>query len=853
MTGKPDSSATDQHEGWQTALRRIEEARKSGVNALNLSDLGLTSVPDSLVQLAGLRLLSLSNNQLTALPDALAQLSNLQILSLANNQLTALPDALAQLSNLQNLSLDNNQLTALPNALAQLSNLQSLSLDNNQLTALPDALAQLSNLQNLSLANNQLTALPDALAQLSKLTELYLHGNTALGLPDEILGPTFSEVYGSGRGKRARPPQEILTYYFSQRADARPLNEAKLILVGQGAVGKTSLIKALTTGKFNSREKTTEGIKISDWSCPLGRSARVLLHIWDFGGQEMMHATHQFFLTARSLYLLVLNRRTGGVDREADHWFRLIRAFGGKDAPVLVVLNKQKAEPFDVNRSAWLEKYAENIRGFVETDCADAKTITQLKRKLQEQIGQSKDVKANFPLRWFSIKDALSRMATDFVTFSDYRKICEENGEKDPAQQTLLAGFLHDLGIALNYKEDPRLRFAYVLKPEWVTQGIYALLHAFVKSGGLFTRGEAEKTLAAKGYSAEAVDFLLGLMEQFELSFPLGDRQNRILIPELLEDQQPDFARQFDPAQCLNSGYQYPVVPEGLLPRFIVRTHHLSSEATRWKSGVILQHDPTGCRALVRTDTAENQVRIHIDGPEAARRELLAIIRYNLAVIHSDYESRPVELAYPAPDKPVSLRDLQALQKAGELTVPVVRADQTIIKVEIAPLTAPSPSPLRLFLSYSHADEKYINELRKDLKLMERNGLIRPWYDRALSAGEKWEPRILQELNMADIIVCQISRDFLFSDFCMLTELDTALKRKEAGEAELIAYVLKDSGWKETKLKYFQILPKDAKPLADWRDKDKYWRAIAEGIQTVVKQLQQRPPRERPGEFRQFM
>ena len=85
---------------------------------------------------------------------------------------------------------------------------------------------------------------------------------------------------------------------------------------------------------------------------------------------------------------------------------------------------------------------------------------------------------------------------------------------------------------------------------------------------------------------------------------------------------------------------------------------------------------------------------------------------------------------------------------------------------------------------------------RKDLKLMERNGLIRPWSDHALTAGELWEARILQELNEADIIVCQLSRDFLASDFCVLKELETAILRKQQGKAELFAYVLKECGWK---------------------------------------------------------
>jgi hypothetical protein len=129
-------------------------------------------------------------------------------------------------------------------------------------------------------------------------------------------------------------------------------------------------------------------------------------------------------------------------------------------------------------------------------------------------------------------------------------------------------------------------------------------------------------------------------------------------------------------------------------------------------------------------------------------------------------------------------------------------------------------------------------ESDRDLILMERNGLIRVWHDRSIKPGEKWEPRILQELNEADIIVCQLSRDFLASDFCTLTELATASQRKNAGEAELVAYVLKDCGWKEVaELKEFQILPGEAKPMAAWRSRDSYWRAIADGIQQVIESL----------------
>src|ERR1035437_9648884 len=597
------------------------------LRGLNLSDNQITAIPSFLVELGDLQSLRLSGNRITAIPDSLGELAQLRGLNLSDNQITAIPSFLVELGDLQSLRLSGNRITAIPDSLSRLARLRALCLSSNQITEIPDSLTRLSQLRTLDLSDNRITAIPDSLAALENLTHLFLHGNPSLGIPPEVLGPTYEEVFY--KRKPPKPPKEILAYYFAQRSGAKPLNEAKLILVGRGGVGKTSLVKTLMTGEFKSSEEPTEGIKISDWRCPRNPTENVTLHMWDFGGQEMMHATHQFFLTARTLYLLVLERRGGGCDEEADYWFRLICTFGGTDAPVVIVLNKQQLAPFDVNRGAWLEKYAGNIKAFVETDCADPKSIARLKDRTQEQLSGLKSLQEKFPTRWFAIKEKLAHMKDNYVSIADYRALCRTNGEVDPEKQDLLSGFLHDLGIALNYRNDPRLRFAYVLKPEWVTKGIYALLHAFVTAKGIFTPAEAAQVLARQGYSVEAADFLLGLMERFELSFPLPGPRQQILIPQLLDDQQtPAAAGDFHPKECLNFGYRYAIVPEGLLPRFIVRTHHLSQPAGRWKSGVILRHAASDCRALVRADAAEKQVRIHIDAPADARRDLLALIRY---------------------------------------------------------------------------------------------------------------------------------------------------------------------------------------------------------------------------------
>ncbi len=311
-----------------------------------------------------------------------------------------------------------------------------------------------------------------------------MHDNQALNIPYEILGPIplsdaldndFKATY-----RKSTRSATILDYYFRIFAAQRPLNEAKLILVGRGGVGKTSLVKKLLFNNFNEHETKTEGIAISEWHLTLHDSETIRLNLWDFGGQEIMHATHQFFLTQRSLYLLVLEGRQGGEDADAEYWLKLIESFGTEDdgtiAPVLIVLNKSSLNPFDLNRQALLRKYS-FIKGFLVSDCKTGIGIKELRVSIEKEIDRLPHLRAAFPASWFAIKDKLASMPNNFITFAEYRALCQEAGEKECKSQDFLATHMHNLGVALNYKDDPRLRDTHVLNPRWVTSGVYALLN----------------------------------------------------------------------------------------------------------------------------------------------------------------------------------------------------------------------------------------------------------------------------------------------------------------------------------------------------------------------------------------
>jgi hypothetical protein len=301
--------------GYEEALRLIEEAKETGATELYLGWKNLTELPPELFQLKNLILLDVIGNQLTSLPPEIVQLKNLTQLFLFNTQLIELLPEVSEMKQLTKINLTLNQLTSLPPELGQLSNMTTLYLGSNQLTKLPPELGQLNNLTRLQLQDNHLISLPLEIAQLPKLETVDLRWNPLTSPPYEL----------ATQGIEA-----IREYFTSAEEGTRTVAEVKVILVGEGASGKTSLTRCLREERFNEHEETTHGIRIKPWQLETGDQA-LRCNLWDFGGQEIMHATHQFFLSRRSLYVLVLDGRR---DERPEYWLRYIESFGG-GSPVL--------------------------------------------------------------------------------------------------------------------------------------------------------------------------------------------------------------------------------------------------------------------------------------------------------------------------------------------------------------------------------------------------------------------------------------------------------------------------------------------------------------------------------------
>jgi len=152
-------------------------------------------------------------------------------------------------------------------------------------------------------------------------------------------------------------------------------------------------------------------------------------------------------------------------------------------------------------------------------------------------------------------------------------------------------------------------------------------------------------------------------------------------------------------------------------------------------------------------------------------------------------------------------------------------------------ITKPGPAqPVELFFSYSHKDEALRDELATHLKLLQRQGVIKAWHDRQITAGSEWAGAIDEHLNSARIILLLISADFIASDYCYDKEMGRAMERHEARETVVIPGILRPVDWAGAPFGKLQALPKNAQPVTIWANRDEAWLNVVQGIRRTIEQ-----------------
>ncbi|TKJ39119.1 GTPase [candidate division LCP-89 bacterium B3_LCP] len=586
----------------------LEIGHLTNLTDLNLSGNQLPSLPPEIGNLTNLTNLNLSGNQLPSLPPEIGNLTNITGLFLYNDQLTSVPEEIGNLTNLTTLDLSHNQLTSLPAEIGNLSNIIGLFLYNNQLTSVPEEIGNLTNLNWLSLDRNQLTSVPEEIGNLTGLTELYLQRNQLTSLPSEIGNLTSLSLLDISNNPLADPPPDIieqgtkavLTYLRGKLVSEKQQWLSKLLLVGEGGVGKTSLLRALRGKSFDIQESKTEGIDILPLELlhPEQDIITMTLNCWDFGGQVIYHATHQFFLTNRSLFLLVWNARLGWEQGKLYKWLDTIKA-KAPDSPVMIVAAHIDQHDAELPLQDLKAKYPQ-IVGHWEVSNKDSIGIEEIKRAVTKQAAQLPLMGENWPSKWLNAADAVRSRNEKQITTKQFFEILGEH-ELSNQDAGILARWLHELGDILYFPEDGELKDLVILKPKWVTDYISKVLKSDEVKVGLGVLRRKHMEVLWDDLDQPMQNHFLRLMEKFDLSYrTLDNRDISIVVERLPEDPKTNYQQSWEgirqSGSCREISMKYHLdttMPAGIPTWFIARTHRFTTY-NHWRSGALFADGKEG-------------------------------------------------------------------------------------------------------------------------------------------------------------------------------------------------------------------------------------------------------------------
>ncbi len=652
MTVPPWLSQLQSLESLKISLHTAQETFPEEVRTLRrLRDLTIIrmqmhAVPDWIGELKNLQSLSLEGNQLSSLPEAISKLRDLALLDLSDNSFEQLPSVVLNLVSLQSLSFDNNPIHELPEDIGNLANLRLLSLSQTQLSSLPESIGNLQRLEVLNLAGARFTEIPGSVHNLYSLKRLSFGnydngpgGNRIRKVSSRILSmPELQSIDLFGNLVEV-PPLEIvgrgldaIREYFRQleAQGTDYLYEAKLIIVGEGGAGKTTLAKKLQDPEYVLKdEESTAGIDVAYWRFPLPNGRTFQANIWDFGGQEIYHATHQFFLTRRSLYALVADTRKE--DTDFHYWLSIVELLSDR-SPLLIIKNEKKDRHREINERALRGQFG-GLKDALAANFATNRGVGEIRDEIQHRIAHLPHIGSPLPKRWVEVRKALEGDPRNYISLDEFFELCGRFGFDARRDKLQLSGYLHDLGVILHFHDDPILKKAVILKPKWGTDAVYKVLdnRNVINQQGRFTRHDLENIWAGDEY-ANMLDELLQLMMRFGLCYPVPGSKNRYIAPQRLTENQPEYP--WDETDNLILRYTYEFMPKGIVTQVIVAMNPLiEGQRLVWKTGVVLEKERT--RAEVVEHYGKRELQIRVAG--AHKKDLLTLVVYEMDRIHSTY------------------------------------------------------------------------------------------------------------------------------------------------------------------------------------------------------------------------
>ena len=371
------------------------------------------------------------------------------------------------------------------------------------------------------------------------------------------------------------------------------------------------------------------------------------------------HATHQFFLSDRSLFLLLWNSRLGWEQGRLRYWLDIISA-RAPESPILLVATNAPAggRPTDLPLDDLRTEYP-RITTNVSIDNDAGHGIDQLREVIALEAARLPLMGADWPTTWLNAADAVRGWNKKHITPAEMWKIMtDEAALAEPGHQQYIASALHHLGDILYYKDVPSLADTVILQPEWVNEYISKVLDSpeVEHSHGLLSRAHVNELWADLDRGMR--DHFLDMMDRYDLSYRLdgGTGRDVSLVVERLPWNAPAYEEHWnaiaagsDPdgvSHEIRVLYQLNTTPPGIPTWFIARSHRFTTN-THWRTGALLAHPDGLHRALVKSNPHRHQIELTVRGPSPAA--FFAVLDDGLTLTLDRYPGLSIKRLVPCP------------------------------------------------------------------------------------------------------------------------------------------------------------------------------------------------------------
>lgn len=645
-----------------------------GLLYLGLNGLQIKKVPEVVYKLKKLKSLYLGRTLIEQLPKELAELTELEHLAIWETNLKELPEWIGNLKKLKGLYLGRTKdVCRLPESIGQLVDLKTIYLDGTGLTELPDAFCNLTNLEAITLGSTDIHKFPQ-LKPFPHLRVCDLSNMVIERVPREFINDEIEIYVDSSKSEedyhRTRrnglllygtkllcqpmslfmhEKEFIYAYYEEEKVH---LNETKIVFLGDGEAGKSHIIKRIMKDGSplkDFKQDSTPGIAISSKDCFIDDEC-VKLQIWDFGGQEIMHSMHRFFLTERTLYVIVVNARDNTQDERAQYWLNNIKSFAN-GCPVILVLNKMDQNPSATLNERLLKNDYPQIAEVIKLSALndDKESFCYLLNNILKLVKSFDSYAMDFPISWNKIKSTLTEMKENYIVDPQYREICSNNDVEDEQIQDWLLDWFHDLGISFNYHRKDQLLAGYmVLKPDWITNAIYIILFngSSKAQNGIMKINDIvallkhpPKSVKNISYNITEMPYILGVMRRFEISYAIDD--DKEFIPMMCDRNQHEEAEKFLNGDCLEYFMEYEYLPNNVLHKLMIKMRTDLDEQKIWLTGMLLKSRDGNVSALVRMHGKKIEIFIKSKNASVYQpKEYLSEIRDFLVAINIELNLR---------------------------------------------------------------------------------------------------------------------------------------------------------------------------------------------------------------------